>query len=284
MKVTIPGEKIFYEFSFHRNEFNSTTVVAKKGFNDKELHFLGSATAECSLDDQFCKDCGRKHALEQLFSQSIPNPLLEGNRKGSRKKTARLLKKEDLFRVPLVPRHHRAFIWDTYRTLTKKPRWDSSLLKIKDSGSWTIEGLKKLIEFHYFDYASFDPNRGRYILQEISSRLLRDTNPQVFFHPTPVKAPSRERVGKAISTILSSADADRIISSLNERVLSRKIEVAKNEAKTTEIAESKPAKAPAKASVKKAAAIKKIATAKKAVKKASKTAKVVKAKKRKPVK
>lgn len=99
---------ITYRIDFHHNVGDKISGVTIY----KDGKFVSNGNSVCAVDDDYCKDCCRKHSLENAFAVSG---------KG------------------VIPREHRYEIWETYRKLPKtmsgkvNPRWVKSPLKRKSA-------------------------------------------------------------------------------------------------------------------------------------------------------
>lgn len=100
MEVKIPKSKTTYIVEFHHNiEMGKCGVTIRQNGR-----FVGNSLMTLSDKDKYCRNCGRKEALARAF-KSVGEAV--------------------------IPREHRYFFWETYRKLTKKPRWPKSALKLK---------------------------------------------------------------------------------------------------------------------------------------------------------
>jgi hypothetical protein len=194
--VETDGVKVNYQFRFNHNLSAGITSVSM--FRDGK--FLHSETAECSIQDSKCRDCGRKKALAKLFKKTY-FPGTETLPKVIRSRAKK-------FMEPIVPRHHRYFIYDAYRNLTSTPRWEESSLKIKDYGVWNKASLEALIQTGFFQSYRTGVRSG--VLDTCVQKAISVIAPPVVDTPAPtVRKVAPRKVAKKVATKIAAKKATK---------------------------------------------------------------------------
>lgn len=105
VKISRKKNSDVYDIEFNHNMIQKVTNVIIR----RNKKFLIAGNSACDKDTQYCRDCCRKEALTNAIASL-------------REIDPSALTKEVTYKI-----------WNTYRTLTKRPRWAKSKLNRKST-------------------------------------------------------------------------------------------------------------------------------------------------------